>query len=138
MGVVSENDREAVYMFVLAAQVQRCLSITVQCSRVRSCIQQSFHQNRLLGDYSQVQWCLREKEFNDSVNQIHNIFKKQFYLECMIKTLTTLVACQYLSSVSQKSTALMSDKVFRFIWANRLSHILVWIPVTVAANLELV
>lgn len=32
----------------------------------------------------------------------------------------------------------MSDKVFSFIWANRLSHILVWIPVTVAANLELV
>lgn len=134
LGVVSEDDREAVYMFVLATQVQRCLSITVQCSRVRSCIQQNVHQNRLIGDYSQVQWCLREKEFTDSVNQIHSIFKNQLYLERMI----TLVACQYLSSVSQKSFTLMSDKVFRFIWANRLSHILVWIPVTVAANLELV
>lgn len=32
----------------------------------------------------------------------------------------------------------MSDKVFRFICTNRLSHILMWIPVTVTANLELV
>jgi len=60
LGVVSEDDREAVYIFVLTAQVQRCLSITVQSSGVRSCIQESFHQNRLMGDYSQVQWCLTE------------------------------------------------------------------------------
>ncbi len=62
LGVVSEDDRQAVNLSVLAAQVQRRLSVTVQSSRVSACIQQSFHQNRLMGDYSQVQWCLRKCE----------------------------------------------------------------------------
>lgn len=62
LGVVSEDDRQAVGLSVLAAQVQRSLSVTVQSSRVSACIQQSFHQNRLMGYYSQVQWCLREWE----------------------------------------------------------------------------
>ncbi len=44
LGVVSEDDRQAVHLSVLTAQVQRRLSITVQSSRVSACIQQSFHQ----------------------------------------------------------------------------------------------
>lgn len=81
LGVVSEDGRQAVHLSVLAAQVQRRLSITVQSSRVSPCIQQSFHQYRLMSNYSQVQWCLREweREKDEERLLIHSI-KSTVYL----------------------------------------------------------
>lgn len=57
----------------------------------------------------------REIQFTDSVNQIHSIFKARLYLDRILSTPTTPIACQYLSSVSRKSTTLRSDMVFRCI-----------------------
>lgn len=45
---------------------------------------------------------------------------------------------KYLFSALGKSISPMSDKLYRFICSDRLSHILVWIPVNASANLELV
>lgn len=71
---VGEDNRQTVTLVVFAAEVDRCLAVTVQGSRVGSLPQQSVHHVCLLGYHRQMKGCLtgrtREKKLQLRQNSV--------------------------------------------------------------------